>query len=85
MQFDRIVRDPAIVNGQPCIKGTRLTVSRVLSALAAYPDHKELLRNYPSLDDEAIQQALAYAAAAVEDRVIELVRLPCVSRVLSIT
>ena len=30
--FDRITRDPAVMNGQPCIRGMRLTVRRVLEA-----------------------------------------------------
>jgi len=34
--FDRITSDPALLNGQPCIRGLRLTVRRVLEALAAY-------------------------------------------------
>jgi uncharacterized protein (DUF433 family) len=72
MVFDRISRDLKVMSGQACIKGTRLTVSRVLSALAAYPDHSELLKNYPQLDEEAIRQCLGYAAAAVDDRVIEV-------------
>ncbi len=32
--FERITSDPAIMNGQPCIRGMRLTVRRVLEALA---------------------------------------------------
>ncbi len=45
--FDRITADPAIMNGQPTIRGTRLTVRRVLAALAIYPERAELLREYP--------------------------------------
>ena len=70
MEFDRITSDPKIVNGQPCIRGTRLTVRRVLDALAVYPDRDELRRQYPQLEDEDIKQALAYASAAIEDRLI---------------
>jgi uncharacterized protein (DUF433 family) len=73
MNFDLIIRDSAVMNGQPCIKGTRLTVSRVLSAMVAYPNRAELLENYPELTEESLRQALAYSAAAVEDRVIDLV------------
>ncbi len=35
--FDRITSDPAVLNGQPCIRGMRLTVRRVLEALRAIP------------------------------------------------
>ncbi len=74
--FDRITSDPAKMNGQPCIRGMRLTVRRVLQALATYPDREELRAEYPELDDEDIRQALAYAAANLEDKVVELPPVP---------
>ena len=67
-QFDRITWNPAQMNGQPCIRGMRLTVRRVVEAVALYPDRKDLLRNYPELEEEDIRQALAYAAANLEDQ-----------------
>ena len=70
--FDRIAIDPAVMNGQPCIEGTRLTVKRVLLALAQSADREGLRKDYPQLDEEAIQQALAYAAANLDDETIEL-------------
>jgi len=50
----------------------RLTVRRVLDAIATYPDREELRRNYPELEDEDIREALSYAAANLDDKVIEL-------------
>lgn len=70
--FDRITCDPAVMNGQPCIRGMRLTVRRVLEALATYPNRSELHVEYPELDDEDIRQALEYAAANLEDKVVDL-------------
>jgi uncharacterized protein (DUF433 family) len=70
--FDRIAVDPAVMNGQPCVKGTRLTVKRVLLALAQCPDREQLRKDYPQLKDEDIQQALAYAAANLDDKIVEL-------------
>ncbi len=70
--FDRITINPAQMNGQPCIRGMRLTVKRVVKIVALYPDRNELRREFPELEDEDIQQALNYAAAAVDDRVEEL-------------
>ena len=72
VSFDRITSDPAVMNGQPCIRGMRLTVRRVLEALATYPDRQELSAEYPELEDEDIRQALAYAAANLDDQVLEL-------------
>jgi uncharacterized protein (DUF433 family) len=60
------------MNGQPCVRDLRLTVRRVLEALAIYPDREELLREYPELEPEDIRQALAYAATALDDKVIEI-------------
>ena len=70
--FDRITSDPAVLNGQACVRGMRLTVRRVLEALATYPDRNELRAEYPELEDEDIRQALGYVAAILDDRVVEL-------------
>lgn len=70
--FDRITSDPAQLNGQPCIRGLRLTVRRVLETLATYPDRNQLRAEYPELEDEDIRQALEYAAANLDDRVVDL-------------
>ena len=56
------------MNGQPCIRGLRLTVRRVIEAVATYPDREDLFRNYPELQPEDVQQALEFAAANLEDR-----------------
>lgn len=72
MQFDRITINPRRMNGQPCIRDLRLTVRRVLEMLALYPDRAELFREYPELEEDDIRQALAYAAASLEDRIVEL-------------
>lgn len=62
-KFNRITIDPAVMNGQPCIRGLRITVRRVLEALATYPDRNQLRDEHPEIDDEDIRQALGYAAA----------------------
>ena len=72
MPFDRIACDPARMKGQPCIRNLRLTVRRVLEAVATYPDRQQLLREYPELEDEDIRQALQYAAAILDDRALPL-------------
>jgi uncharacterized protein (DUF433 family) len=70
--LDRITSDPAIMNGQPCVRGMRLTVRRVLEALTTYPDRGQLRAEYPELEDEDVRQALAYAAANLDDKILEL-------------
>lgn len=70
--FDRITIDPAKMNGQPCVRDMRLTVRRVLEALATYPDRNEFKREYPEIEEEDIRQVLEYAAANLDDQTIEL-------------
>ena len=48
--------------GKPCIKGTRITVSDILQWLASGLSFQEILHDYPSLKEEHIKAALAFAA-----------------------
>lgn len=72
--FDRITSNPARMNGQPCVRDLRLTVRRVVELAALYPDRAELRREYPELEDEDVRQALEFAAAALDDRILDLPR-----------
>jgi uncharacterized protein (DUF433 family) len=76
VRFDRITTNPRRLQGQPCIRDLRITVRRVLEALATYPDRQELKREYPELDDEDIRQALAFAATCLDDKVLETAGSP---------
>ena len=71
-RFDRITINPEIMNGQPCIRSMRLTVRRVVEAVALYPDWEELQSEYPELEKEDIRQALQFAAGNLADESIAL-------------
>ncbi len=71
-KYDRITANPEIMNGQPCIRHMRLTVRRVVEAVALYPDWKELRSEYPELEKEDIRQALQFAAGNLDDQNIAL-------------
>ncbi len=68
-KLDRVTINPAIMNGQPCIRGMRLTVRRVIEAIALYPERGELKREYPELEDDDIAQALEFAARNLDDQI----------------
>jgi uncharacterized protein (DUF433 family) len=68
IRFDRITTAPEMMNGQPCIRGMRLTVRRVVEAVALYPDRAELKQEYPELEDDDIRQALEFAASSLDDQ-----------------
>jgi len=58
------------MNGEPRIRNMRLTVRRVLEALATYPERAELKSEYPELEDEDIRQALAFVATSLDDKIL---------------
>lgn len=70
MQDSLIVSDPRIMMGKPVVAGTRITVELILEKLAAGETVEELLDAHPRLTREAIQAALAFAAAALRADVI---------------
>jgi uncharacterized protein (DUF433 family) len=69
--FNRITWNPNQMNGQPCIRGMRITVRRLVEAVSIYPNREDLFRNYPELDPEDVRQALAFAAATLENSAAE--------------
>ena len=71
-RFDRITVNPEIMNGQPCIRNMRLTVRRVVEAVALYPDWEDLRSEYPELAREDIRQALEFAAGNLDSEIIPL-------------
>lgn len=58
----RIISDPNICGGEPCIKGTRIPVHVILSHLAAGEDYETILKNFPRIKREDILACLEYAA-----------------------
>ncbi len=72
MSFRRITMNPKRMNGQACIRELRVTVRRVIEAVAACPDRAELKREYPELEDEDIREVLACAAANLDDKSFDL-------------
>ena len=68
--FDRITSDPAILGGKPIIKGTRISVAMILELVSSGATRDDILRRYSHLTTEDIDQALAYAAAAVQNDVL---------------
>ena len=70
--LDRITRNPQVLDGQPCIRNLRVTVRRVLELLALYESREELFSEYPELEEQDLKQALEYAAANLEDKIIDV-------------
>lgn len=68
--LSRITIDNKILAGKPTIRGLRISVEQILNALANNVPVSDLLKDYPELEPEDIQAALAYAAKIIEEEKI---------------
>lgn len=66
----RIVIDPEICGGKPCIKGTRIWVSLLLDLLASGMTEAELRAEYPQLTHEDVLAAIAYGAEMAREHIV---------------
>ncbi|MGQ9651252.1 MAG: DUF433 domain-containing protein [Phycisphaerae bacterium] len=55
--FERIESNPGILGGKPCIKGTRISVEFILELIASGASRADILRDYPHLTAEDVEQA----------------------------
>jgi len=67
--FDRITFDPKIMGGRACIRGMRITVSLIVNLVSNGMTIKEILEDYPYLEEEDIKQALRYVAWLAEEAI----------------
>lgn len=65
--IERIVSDPNICSGKPCIKGTRIPVHIILDLLAAGENFEGIKKVYPNITDEDIRACLNYASVLADE------------------
>ena len=64
---DRLVRDPKVVGGEAVFRGTRVTLRTVLASLAEGASIAEILADFPTLTQDDIRAAIAFAAASAQE------------------
>lgn len=74
MAFPRITVDPKQMDGLPCIRHLRIPVATVVEMVGDGMTEAEILQAYPDLERDDIREALRYAAAAVRERELPLVK-----------
>ncbi len=74
MMFTRITVNPCQMGGVPCIRGLRIPVATVVEMVAEGMRDEEIIAAYPDLEVGDIREALRYAAIAVREREIPLIR-----------
>lgn len=67
--FERIVSNPAVLGGKPCIKGTRLSIEFLLELAASGASRDDIVNAYPRLTREDIEAAFQYAARLLKNEV----------------
>ncbi len=66
-KFKYITSNPQVERGKPFFRGTEVFVSEVLKMLGAGKKIKEILREYPQLNEDMLREAILYAAMMVEE------------------
>ncbi len=64
--FNHITTNPAVLGGKPCIKGTRISVEFILELFASGATFDDVLKAYPHLQREAVEEALRFAAESLK-------------------
>ncbi len=72
MAFTRIKIDHRIMGGLPCISGTRIPVAMLVRMVAAGTSTETILADYPQLTKDDVREALRFAAANIDQRVVPL-------------
>jgi len=68
--FDRITFEQKVLGGRACIRGMRIPVSLIVGQIAHGSTFEEILKEYPDLEREDIQQAIEYAAWLAQEQVV---------------
>jgi uncharacterized protein (DUF433 family) len=74
--FTRIVSDPAVLGGKPCIKGTRISVEMILEWIASGASRDDIVKSYPQLTAEDVEEALNFAAQSLRNETIMTAEIP---------
>ena len=69
---EHISVDPKVCHGKACIAGTRVMVSVILDNLADGLTPSEIVESYPSVSADAVQAAIAYAAALARESILDI-------------
>jgi uncharacterized protein (DUF433 family) len=70
--LSRITINPNVCFGKPCIRGHRIWVSLILDYLANGMTQRELLAEYPELEEADILACIAYGAEMSRERFVEI-------------
>lgn len=65
----RLQIDPNVCHGKPVIRGTRVTVSTILGALAGGDSIETVLEDYPNITRKDVEAALEFGSRISDHRI----------------
>ncbi len=71
-----IVSDPTILGGKPCVNGTRISIEMILEWVASGASRDDIVRSYPQLTADDVEEAVRYAAESLKNETIVTAEIP---------
>lgn len=68
--FENIVYSPAILNGKPIVKGTRISVELIMEWLATGGSVESIAAKHPLLTKDNVMEAIRYAARFSKNEIV---------------
>ncbi len=75
MRFERITVNPGQMGGQPCIRELRIPVVTVVAMVEDGMTAEEVVEALPDLDAADVSEALHFAAASVQEKLLPIQHL----------
>ena len=72
--FPNIISDPDILNGKPCIAGTRISIELIMDWLGTGGSVESIAAKHPLLTPALVMEAIRYAARFTRNEVVIEVR-----------
>lgn len=72
--FPNIVSDPEVLNGKPCVAGTRISVALIMEWLGTGGSVDSIVKKHPLLSPQLVMEAIRYAARFAQNEIVIEVR-----------
>lgn len=73
--YTHIVSDLTVLNGKPCIAGTRMSVDFILELIESGASISDIAQTYSQLSIEAIKEAVSFARHFTENEITIVTKL----------
>jgi uncharacterized protein (DUF433 family) len=68
--FPNIVSNVEILNGKPCVRGTRISVELIMEWLGTGGNVESIVTKHPLLTHELVMEAIRYASRFAKNEIV---------------